>query len=137
MAFIRRIKAINPDSEIIIQHYIPTPHPDGMYGEIEGQFAFPKSPEEWASPRWYNFTTRQDPALPWLPRDTKRLIDWFETVMECRWPTAQDITMPRWARTLLQSLSAWRYRAGFYHWPLELELVQRMVQPRKPKVESV
>ncbi len=137
MAFIRRIKAINPDSEIIIQHYIPTPHPDGMYGEIESQFAFPKSPEEWASPRWYNFTVRQDPALPWLPRDTKRLIDWFETVMECRWPTAQDITMPRWARTMLQSLSAWRYAVGFYHWPVELELALRLAQPRKPKVESV
>ena len=137
MAFIRRIKAINPDSEIIIQHYIPTPHPDGMYGGIESQFAFPKSPEEWASPRWYNFTVRQDPALPWLPRDTKRLIDWFETVMECRWPTAQDITMPRWARRTLQTLSSWRYAAGFYHWPVELELALRLAQPRKPKVESV
>ncbi|MEP6961929.1 MAG: radical SAM protein [Acidobacteriota bacterium] len=137
MAFIRRIKAINPGSEIIIQHYIPTPHPDGMYGEIEGQLVFPKTPEEWASPRWYNFTTRQDPALPWLPRDTKRLIDWFEIVMECRWPTAQDITMPRWARTLLQTLSSWRYATGFYDWPVELELAQRLIQPRKPKLESV
>ncbi len=137
MAFIRRIKAINPDSEIIIQHYIPTPHPDGMYGEIESRLAFPKSPEEWASPRWYNFTVRQDPALPWLPRDTKRLIDWFETVMECRWPTAQDIAMPRWARRLLQALSSWRYAAGFYHWPFVLEFALRLTQPRKPKVESV
>src|SRR5262249_25453687 len=32
MAFIRRIKQLNPQSEIIIQHYSPTPHPDGMYG---------------------------------------------------------------------------------------------------------
>ena len=35
--FIRRIKKINPDAEIIVQHYIPTPHPDGMYGEIDGK----------------------------------------------------------------------------------------------------
>jgi len=45
--------------------------------------------------------------------------------------------MPRWARATLQSLSAWRYAAGFYHWPLELEFALRLMQPRKPKVESV
>ena len=55
------------DAEIVVQHYIPTPHPDGMYGEIDARFAFPKTPDEWASPRWYNFTVRKDPALPWLP----------------------------------------------------------------------
>jgi radical SAM superfamily enzyme YgiQ (UPF0313 family) len=42
MSFMRRIKRINPRAEIIVQHYIPTPHPDGMYGEIEERFAFPK-----------------------------------------------------------------------------------------------
>lgn len=137
MAFIRRIKRLNPRSEIIIQHYVPTPHPDGMYGEIDDKIQFPRTPEEWASPRWYNFTVRQDTALPWLPRDTKRLIDWFETVMECRWPTVQDITMPAWARGLLQSLSTWRYATGFYHWPVELELARRFVDLRRPKVESL
>jgi tRNA A37 methylthiotransferase MiaB len=137
MSFMRRIKKINPRAEIIVQHYIPTPHPDGMYGDIEDRFAFPKSPEEWASPRWYNFTVREDPALPWLPRKTKRLIDAFETVMECRWPTIQDIALPRWARAVLQTLSAWRYSLGLYAWPYELALAQRVLRPRRPKVESV
>lgn len=137
MAFVRRIKRINPRSEIILQHYIPTPHPDGMYGGIDGQFAFPRSPEEWASPRWYSFTVREDPALPWLPRRTKRLIDAFETVMECRWPTVQDITLPRWARTALKTLSSWRYALGVYARPVELELAQRLLGPRKPKLESL
>jgi hypothetical protein len=108
-----------------------------MYGEIDSKIQFPRTPEEWATPRWYNFTVRQDTALPWLPRDTKRLIDWFETVMECRWPTVQDITMPGWARTLLQSLSTWRYATGFYHWPVELELARRFVDLRRPKAESL
>jgi radical SAM superfamily enzyme YgiQ (UPF0313 family) len=137
MAFIRRIKRLNPRSEIIIQHYIPTPHPDGMYGSIDDRFAFPKSPEEWAAPRWYNFTVRQDPALPWLPRRTKRLIDAFETVMECRWPTIQDVTLPAWARAMLRALSSWRYALNFYSAPVELEFAQRLLGPRKPKVESL
>ncbi len=66
--FIRRIKRLNPEAEIIVQHYIPTPHPDGMYGEVDGKIEFPETPEEWASERWFNFTIRQDPHLPWLPR---------------------------------------------------------------------
>ena len=31
-----------PEAEIIIQHYTPTPHPDGMYGDIDGQLDFRK-----------------------------------------------------------------------------------------------
>jgi radical SAM superfamily enzyme YgiQ (UPF0313 family) len=135
--FIRRIKRLNPGAEIVIQHYIPTPHPDGMYGEIDSKLVFPKSPEEWASPRWYNFTVRQDPALPWLPAETKRKIDAFETVMECRWPTAQDFTMPAWARRTMQGLASWRYALGVYSWPAELKLAQQLLKPRRPKVESV
>ena len=61
--FIRRIKRANPDAEIIVQHYIPTPHPDGMYGEVEAKIEFPRTPEEWATERWYNFTTRHDPNV--------------------------------------------------------------------------
>lgn len=137
MQFIRQIKRLNPASEIIIQHYVPTPHPDGMYGEVDAQMHFPRSPDEWASPRWYNFTVRKDPALPWLPRETQLLIDWFEVVMECRWPTAQDVTTSRWARTALKWLSAWRYATGVYWWPIELQLAQQWMRPRKPKVESV
>ncbi|MBV8845979.1 MAG: B12-binding domain-containing radical SAM protein, partial [Bryobacterales bacterium] len=102
MQFIRKLKSANPDAEIIIQHYTPTPHPDGMYGDIDDKIAFPKTPDEWATPRWYNFTVREDPALPWLPRRTKRLIDAFETVMSCRWPTIQDSRLSRWARAMLK-----------------------------------
>jgi anaerobic magnesium-protoporphyrin IX monomethyl ester cyclase len=137
MRFIRRLKKLNPQAEIIIQHYTPTPHPDGMYGEIDNQLEFPKSPEEWASERWYNFTVRQDPALPWLPRKTKRLIDAFETVMNCRWPTIQDAHTSRWARAALVALSSWRYALDVYGRPYELEAAQKLLALRNPKVESV
>jgi hypothetical protein len=137
MQFIRRLKQANPDAEIIIQHYTPTPHPDGMYGEIDDKLEFPKTPEEWATPRWYNFTVRSEPSLPWLPRRTKRLIDAFETVLACRWPTMQDIHLPRSARGLLKGLSSWRYALGVYSWPVELGLAQKLLRPRNPKVESL
>ncbi len=133
--FIRRIKRLNPAAEIIVQHYIPTPHPDGMYGKVEVQF--PTTPDEWASERWFNFTIRQDPRLPWLPRSVKRRIDNFELVINSRWPTVQDVHLPRWSRVMLRSLSGWRYALGFYAAPFELAWAQKLVALRKPRWESL
>ncbi|HSU30421.1 MAG TPA: radical SAM protein [Bryobacteraceae bacterium] len=135
--FIRKIKRINPDAEIIVQHYIPTPHPDGMYGHVEDKIEFPKTPEVWATDRWYNFTVRHDPQLAWLPGKLKRRIDNFEIVVNSRWPTIQDIYLPRWGRRLLKGLSSWRYAAGFYDWPIELRYTQRLLALRKPRLESL
>jgi anaerobic magnesium-protoporphyrin IX monomethyl ester cyclase len=135
--FIRRIKRLNPDAEIIVQHYIPTPHPDGMYGNVEGKIEFPRTPEEWASERWFNFTIRHDPNLPWLPNRVKRRIDNFELVINSRWPTIQDIRLPPWGRAMLRSLSLWRYALGVYDFPFELEWAQKFVTLRKPRWESL
>ncbi len=135
--FIRRIKRLNPDAEIIVQHYIPTPHPDGMYGNIDTRIEFPTTPEEWATERWYNFTIREDPILPWLPQAIKRRIDNFELVVNSRWPTIQDIHLRSWSRWLLRSLSSWRYALGVYGFPVELQWAQRVVSLRKPRWESL
>jgi anaerobic magnesium-protoporphyrin IX monomethyl ester cyclase len=137
IAFIRKIKRLNPDAEIIVQHYIPTPHPDGMYGLRDGAMQFPKTPDEWASERWFNFTVRQDPRLPWLPRSVKRRIDNFELVINSRWPTVQDVHLPGWSRAMLKSLSSWRYALGIYGIPLELQWAQKFVALRKPRWESI
>src|SRR3978361_813808 len=47
--FIRKLKQINPDCEILMQHYTPTPQPGKMYGEIDGKIEFPSSPAEGAT----------------------------------------------------------------------------------------
>ena len=137
IGFIRKIKNANPDAEIIVQHYIPTPHPDGMYGDVEAKIEFPRTPEEWATERWYNFTTRHDPNVAWLPERIKRRIDNFNLVINSRWPTIQDIQLPRWGRAMLQCLSSWRYVLGFYQYPYELRWAQRFVLLRKPRLESL
>lgn len=135
--FIRRIKELNPEAEIIVQHYIPTPHPDGMYGKVEKEIEFPRTPEEWATERWQNFTTRHDPNVAWLPRSIKRRIDNFDLVINSRWPTIQDIQLPPWGRNMLRLLSSWRYLLGFYEFPWELRWAQRFVSLRKPRLESL
>jgi len=137
IAFVRKIKTLNPASEIILQHYIPTPQRKAMYGGVDDQLAFPDTLEEWATSRWYNFTIRTEPNLPWLPAPLKHRVDDFELVVSSRWPTIQDFRMPAWGRALLQSLSSWRYATGIYANPHELQWAQRFVQLRKPKVESL
>jgi anaerobic magnesium-protoporphyrin IX monomethyl ester cyclase len=137
LKFIRKIKHINPASEIIMYHYVPVPQRTSMYGEIDGKIDFPTTPEEWATKRWMDFTLRIDPNTPWLTRKTKTLIDNFETVVSSRWPTVQDIRAPRWSRALLKTLSAWRYSSRIYAFPRELRLAHQWINLRKPKEESL
>jgi tRNA A37 methylthiotransferase MiaB len=137
LGFIRKIKRLNPASEIIMYHYTPVPQRGAMYGNIDAQISFPATPEEWASKKWMDFTLRIDPNTPWLKRKTKQLIENFELVVSSRWPTVQDIRAPRWSRALLKSLSAWRYAARIYGFPGELRLAHRFIDFRKPKQESL
>ncbi len=139
LRFIRKIKRINPDSEIIIQHYTPTPQPHKAGGEMYGniEVPFPDTPAGWATEEWMNFTLRVDTHAPWLKTKTKKLIDNFEIVVGSRWPTVQDIRAPRWSRRLLQVLSAWRYAFHVYSFPFELQLANQFIALRKPKRESL
>jgi len=135
--FIRKLKRLNPDAEIVVEHYTPVPQRRRMYGEIEDRFQFPTTADEWATERWQRFATQKDPKTPWIRESTKRLIDNFELVVSSRWPTVQDIRLPGWGRMVLKALSGWRYSLGIYSAPLELRWAQRVIDLRKPKVESL
>jgi len=135
--FIRKLKRLNPDSEIVVEHYTPVPQRTQMYGGVEGEFKFPETPDEWATEPWQRFATQKDPRTPWLRPNTKRLIDNFELVVSSRWPTVQDVRLPGWGRLALKTFSSWRYRLGIYSAPMELKWTQRMIALRKPKAESL
>jgi radical SAM superfamily enzyme YgiQ (UPF0313 family) len=135
--FIRQLKQLNPDSEIVVEHYTPVPQRARMYGGVENEFQFPETPDEWATEQWQRFATQKDPRTPWLRPRTKQLIDNFELVVSSRWPTAQDIRLPGWGRFALKALSSWRYQLGIYSAPMELKWTQRVINLRKPKAESL
>ena len=137
IGFIRQLKRLNPQAEIIVEHYTPVPQRTRMYGEVEDQIQFPTTADEWATERWQRFATQKDPQTPWLRLPTKRLIDNFELVVSSRWPTVQDIRLPNWGRLALKALSSWRYRLGIYGAPLELKWMQQFIELRKPKAESL
>ena len=135
--FIRQLKRLNPDAEIVVEHYTPVPQRARMYGGVEDQVQFPTTADEWATDRWQRYATQKDPKTPWIQSRTKQLIDNFELVISSRWPTAQDIRLPRWGRLALKALSSWRYRLEVYGAPLELKWAQQLIDLRKPKVESL
>jgi anaerobic magnesium-protoporphyrin IX monomethyl ester cyclase len=137
IGFIRQLKRLNPDAEIIVEHYTPVPQRARMYGEVEDKVQFPTTPDEWATEHWQRFATQKDPQTPWLRPTTKQLIDNFELVVSSRWPTVQDIRLPNWGRLALKALSSWRYRLGVYAAPLELKWMQQVIELRKPKAESL
>ena len=135
IAFARRIKKVNPDVEIVVQTYVPTPQKNGNYGDVAVEF--PRTPDEWIADPWYRYLIRTDPQLPWLAPHLRRRIRDFETVMNSRWPTTQDIRLPGWGRALLKTLSSWRYTLGAYDFPAELRFAQRLVRLRQPRLESL
>jgi len=137
LRFIRKVKRLNPESEIIINTYTPVPQRQEMYGNVEDQVEFPTTPEEWATDRWQRFMTQKDPAAPWLRPRVKRLIDNFDVVVTSRWPTIQDIHLPGWGRRLLKMLSDWRYRLKVYSFPVELKWMRQYFRLRNPKEESL
>jgi radical SAM superfamily enzyme YgiQ (UPF0313 family) len=135
IAFARRVKKVNPDVEIVVQTYVPTPQKNGSYGDVAVEF--PQTPDEWITDPWYNYLIRTDPQLPWLAPRVRRRIRDFETVMNSRWPTTQDMRLPGWGRAILKSLSAWRYALGAYDFPAELRFAQKLVRLRQPRLESL
>jgi anaerobic magnesium-protoporphyrin IX monomethyl ester cyclase len=135
IAFVRRVKKVNPAVEIVVQTYVPTPQRNGSWGDVDVEF--PATPDEWITDQWYPYLIRTDPQLPWLAPQVRRRIRNFETVMNSRWPTTQDMRLPSWGRTLLQSLSSWRYAMGAYSFPGELKLAQKLVRLRQPRLESL
>jgi len=145
--FIRELKRINPSSEIIV--YIYTPLPDSSKHEkdrgkhigaplldLHGDpVVFPKTPEEWMQPRWVDYACHAD--APWLTDELRQHIRDFVTVLRCRFPTAQDLRSPTWAKRGLSAMASWRYRHRKYDRPWELNLANRLVRLRMPQVSGL
>jgi radical SAM superfamily enzyme YgiQ (UPF0313 family) len=150
--FVRKIKALNPASEIVLYFYSPTPQRERGERRLAAQKlgtahlpvlrsygpsgpALPGTPEEWLEPRWMNWVCHQD--APWLtPRIRQRVKD-FAQVLACRFPTVQDYRAAPLGKTLLRNLARWRYTTQRYDNPWELSLAQRFIRLREPKTQSL
>jgi len=148
--FIRRLKTLNPDCEIVLYFYSPTPQRAPAHLESTAPGAprlpvlrtygptgptLPATPEEWTEPRWVRWVCHQD--APWLtPRLRQRVKD-FELVLGCRFPTVQDHRTPAWGKAMLRNLARWRYEGQRYDRPWDLALARRLIPLRDPKTQGL
>jgi anaerobic magnesium-protoporphyrin IX monomethyl ester cyclase len=137
--YIRQIKKINPNSEIVIYVFSPVFFDDAelLQKSREFGFSFPKRLEEWLEPQWTSFDMRKQPLTPWLKARHFEQIFNFERVLNARFPTVSDIKLKAWQTSILKSLGAWRYKLGFYAAPWEIRLVaNRFFRYRQPEIEG-
>ena len=109
LSFIRRIKQVNPATEIILYVYSPVPLEGDFYDAARHQgFAFPETLESWVSDKWQAFSLRRDPSTPWSHGDVRRRVRDFESVLNAYYPTVTDMRRTAGRRRLLRAASAWR-----------------------------
>lgn len=125
LAFIRKLKTVNPAMELITYFYTPTPQRRGTYGDVDALAGTPPTLEEWTEPRWVAWMTHEDPEVPWLDRRLKAKVEDFEVVLKSRFPSLNDYRTPSWGKALGRILAERRWRTGRYENPRLLRAVRR------------
>ncbi|MCV2363464.1 B12-binding domain-containing radical SAM protein [Paucibacter sp. DJ1R-11] len=140
--FIRQVKRLHPQAEIML--HIHTPLPPRRLGEgrwtprdpaLPKGFVFPDSADAWAQKEWVDYWCHKDAA--WLSPALRERIRDFRTVLGCRFPTLTDIRAPAWQKTALRAASAWRYRTARYDRPRELRWLERAVKLWDPQLNAL
>ena len=136
--FIREVKRVNPQAEIIVYIYTPLPPTSLPHAarvgaasapllDVEGRpVVFPQTPEEWAQKKWVDYSCHAD--APWMSARLRQRIRDFVTVLGCRFPTIQDAYAPKWTKATVRALASWRYRLRRYDKPWELDLWNKMAR---------
>jgi len=137
--FIRKIKEINPATEIIIYLYSPVPTEGSeLYNEVSKRgFKFPEKLEDWLNPGWENFDLRKNPLTPWLKPNMVKRIRYFETVLNAYYPTVSDFKLTSFQKKVMRVLSSIRYKRKIYFLPYELKFFQKFwLKYRQPEIEG-
>jgi anaerobic magnesium-protoporphyrin IX monomethyl ester cyclase len=138
IAYIKQIKEINPNTEIIIYVYSPVATEGSeLYKQVTSSgFKFPEKLEDWLDPVWQNFDLRKNPLTPWLTSEMVDKILGFETVLNAQYPTVSDFRLTPLKRKTMRWLSNFRYQKNIYRFPFELKVMQRLWKYRQPEIEG-
>lgn len=137
MAFIRRVKEVNPRAEIIMYLYTPVPLAGDLYDEARAEgFAFPQTLEAWVSPEWLNFSQRRSTTMPWVKQPLQGRLRDFERVLNAYHPTSTDVRLSGGRRKMLRAAAAWRYHTGIYRFPLELRALHKLIAYQRPETSG-
>jgi anaerobic magnesium-protoporphyrin IX monomethyl ester cyclase len=135
--FIRRVKRINPATEIVLYTYTPVPLDGSLYTEAKRLgFAFPETLEQWATPEWEQLSMRRGDGIPWMDRSTgniRRRVRNFERVVNAFYPTVTDLRLTGWRRAALKAAGGIRYGLKWYGAPYELRALNRLIRYQRPE----
>jgi anaerobic magnesium-protoporphyrin IX monomethyl ester cyclase len=138
MRYIRKIKEINRQTEIILYTFSPVHYDESELFEQSKRrgFRFPETLDDWLSPEWQSHDLRKHPSAPWLTPRILRRIKNFERVLNSYAPTNSDLKLTHVRRRAMQFLGSWRYNTETYGAPYELALMQRLFRYRQPEIEG-
>jgi anaerobic magnesium-protoporphyrin IX monomethyl ester cyclase len=138
ITYIKEIKAINPQTEIIIYVYSPVATEGSeLYEQVKANgFHFPEKLEDWLDPAWQNFDLRKNPLTPWLTSEMVNKILGFEAVLNAQYPTVSDFRLSPLKRSVLKTLSNLRYQKNIFALPYEIKVLQRLWKYRQPEIEG-
>ena len=124
LGFIRRLKAINPQMELISYFYTPTPQRKGTYGDVDPTATTPRTLEEWTQPEWVEWMTHENPRTPWLEPRLKARVEDFELVLKSRFPSVHDRRTRRWGKALGRIAAGRRWATAEYSDPWLLRRIR-------------
>jgi radical SAM superfamily enzyme YgiQ (UPF0313 family) len=131
LAFVRRLKAVNPAMELISYFYTPTPQRRGTYGDVDPLLGTPLTLEEWTRPEWVQWMTHEDPRVPWMDDRLRARVQDFELVLRSRFPSVHDHRTRPWGKSLGRVMAHRRWARGDFDAPSALRTVRRLAQ-REP-----
>ncbi len=136
--FIKKVKQVNPRTEIVLYTYSPVPTEGStLFKQVQAAgFKYPQVLEDWISPAWENFDLRKNPLTPWLTPEMIDKIRDFETVLNGVYPTVTDIRLSLLKRKAIQVVSGIRYKVNLYKYPYEIKLLQKIWRYRQPEIQG-
>lgn len=136
--FIKRVKAVNPKTEIVLYTYSPVPTEGSELFDIvkKSGFQYPQTLEDWINPQWERFDLRKSPLTPWLGPEMIDTIRDFETVLNGYYPTVSDIRMNQLKKYFIKVVAGLRYKTSLYRFPYEIKLLHRLWKYRQPEIQG-
>ena len=127
-AFIRRLKGVNPDMELISYFYTPTPQRRGTYGDVDAVGGTPATLEEWTEPEWVGWMTHEAPQVSWMDQRLRARVHDFELVLKSRFPSVHDHRTLAWGKAVGRLMARGRWARGDFSAPGALRTVRRLAQ---------
>jgi len=137
LRFIRKLKRVNPKTEIVFYVFTPVPLAGDMLNEATAAgFKYPETLDVWIEAPWEKFAQHLSSSLPWMNNSIRRKVGNFQQVLHAAYPTITDPKLTGLGRWALKAVASWRYATEFYAFPLELKVVNKIFPYNRPEISG-